>query len=171
MILSFSLQIVDRKKDLVKLQYGEYVSLGKVEAELKTSTLVDNVCVYADPTKLFAVCLLVPNPDHLNAMAEKSKVTNLLQYDHKLTADTLDGVSSDDLETLCSNAQMEKLYLGEMQKHGARCRLQKFEIPQRLKLISDVWMPDTGLVTAAFKLKRKNIQDRYQHLIDQMYSS
>ena len=60
----------------MKLQYGEYVSLGKVEAELKTSTLVDNICVYADPTKLFPVCLLVPNPDHLKAMAEKSKITH-----------------------------------------------------------------------------------------------
>lgn len=66
------LKIVDRKKDLVKLQYGEYVSLGKVESELKTCSLVDNVCVYADPNKLFAVALLMPNPDHLQAIALKS---------------------------------------------------------------------------------------------------
>ena len=65
-------QIVDRMKDLVKLQYGEYVSLGKVESELKTCSLVDNVCVYADPTKLYAVALLMPNPDQLKALAEKS---------------------------------------------------------------------------------------------------
>jgi hypothetical protein len=28
-----------------------------------------------------------------------------------------------------------------------------------------------GLVTAAFKLKRKDIQDRYQHEINRMYAS
>ncbi len=39
------LRIVDRKKDLVKLQHGEYVSLGKVEAVLKTCDVVDNICV------------------------------------------------------------------------------------------------------------------------------
>lgn len=55
--LNFLCKIVDRKKDLVKLQYGEYVSLGKVESELKTCSLIDNVCVYADPTKLFVVAL------------------------------------------------------------------------------------------------------------------
>lgn len=38
----------DRKKDLVKLQAGEYVSLGKVEAVLKSCPLVDNICAYAN---------------------------------------------------------------------------------------------------------------------------
>lgn len=38
----------DRKKDLVKLQAGEYVSLGKVEAALKNLSLIDNICAYAN---------------------------------------------------------------------------------------------------------------------------
>lgn len=38
----------DRKKDLVKLQAGEYVSLGKVEAVLKNCPLIDNICAYAN---------------------------------------------------------------------------------------------------------------------------
>lgn len=38
----------DRKKDLVKLQAGEYVSLGKVEAALKNLPLIDNICAYAN---------------------------------------------------------------------------------------------------------------------------
>jgi len=40
-------QLLDRKKDLVKLQAGEYVSLGKVEAALKNCSLIDNICAYA----------------------------------------------------------------------------------------------------------------------------
>lgn len=39
---------IDRKKDLVKLQAGEYVSLGKVEAVLKNCSLIDNICAYAN---------------------------------------------------------------------------------------------------------------------------
>ncbi|MEQ2171165.1 hypothetical protein GOODEAATRI_007914 [Goodea atripinnis] len=42
------LKIIDRKKDLVKLQAGEYVSLGKVEAVLKNCPLIDNICAYAN---------------------------------------------------------------------------------------------------------------------------
>ena len=52
------LKIVDRKKDLVKLQLGEYVSLGKVEAQLKTHHLVENICVYGDPYKKYTVALV-----------------------------------------------------------------------------------------------------------------
>ena len=47
-----TLRIIDRKKDLVKLQFGEYISLGKVESELKTCPIVENCCVYGDPTKV-----------------------------------------------------------------------------------------------------------------------
>lgn len=47
----------DRKKDLVKLQAGEYVSLGKVEAMLKNCPLVDNICAYANRCVFVCVCV------------------------------------------------------------------------------------------------------------------
>lgn len=59
------LKIVDRKKDLVKLQLGEYVSLGKVEAQLKTHHLVENICVYGDPYKKYTVALVSFNKSYI----------------------------------------------------------------------------------------------------------
>lgn len=50
-------------------------------------------------------------------------------------------------------------------------KLQKHELPAAVTLCKEVWSPDMGLVTAAFKLKRKDIQDRYQHDINRMYAS
>lgn len=52
----FSAAFPDRKKDLVKLQAGEYVSLGKVEAMLKNCPLVDNICAYANRCVCVYVC-------------------------------------------------------------------------------------------------------------------
>ena len=47
---------------------------------------------------------------------------------------------------------------------------EKFEIPTRLTLSPETWTPESGLVTAAFKLKRKCIQSLYQPSIDEMYA-
>lgn len=52
------LQIIDRKKDLVKNQGGEYVSYGKIEPVLKDCELIDNVMVYQDPLQGYAVALV-----------------------------------------------------------------------------------------------------------------
>lgn len=68
----------DRKKDLVKLQAGEYISLGKIETEFKTCPIVDNICVYADSTKQFIVALIVPNQKHLRDLAYMYGVSGTL---------------------------------------------------------------------------------------------
>jgi len=49
-------------------------------------------------------------------------------------------------------------------------KLEKYELPQKVKLVSEVWTPDTGLVTEAFKLRRKNIETRYLKDIMRMYA-
>ncbi|KAJ9583261.1 hypothetical protein L9F63_022394 [Diploptera punctata] len=148
-----AIKIIDRKKDLVKLQLGEYVSLGKVESELKTCPVVENICVYGDPTKQYTVALVVPNQSNLNKLGEKLGFAKL------------------NFEQLCSHSAVEKAVLQEIGEHGKKCKLEKFEIPAAVKLCTEVWSPDMGLVTAAFKLKRKDIQDRYQHEINRMYAS
>ena len=53
-----TIKIIDRKKDLVKLQMGEYVSLGKVESNLKIHALIENICVCARPIESFTVALI-----------------------------------------------------------------------------------------------------------------
>ena len=50
-------------------------------------------------------------------------------------------------------------------------KLAKFEVPGAVHLCSDIWSPDMGLVTAAFKLRRKPIEQRYKEDIDRMYRS
>lgn len=73
-----SYDVSDRKKDLVKLQLGEYVSLAKVETVLSMSKLVDSVCVYASSEQMFVVCLIVLNRKHGAQLAE-TYVTQISQ--------------------------------------------------------------------------------------------
>ena len=148
-----TLKIVDRKKDLVKLNHGEYVSLGKVESELKTCPLVENICVYGDPTRAHCIALVVPDRNKLTSLAE-----NL-------------GLTHSSFEEMCTNKTVIDSMLKELSQHGRKAGLEKFELPGAITLCTELWTPESGLVTAAFKLKRKPIQDYYQKDLNRMYGA
>jgi len=96
--------LTDRKKDLVKLQAGEYVSLGKVETALKLCPLIDNLCLYAESSKMFTVCLVVPNRKNLEALAQLIGIGNDVHWPE-----------------LCEHAVVEKEVLSQLQAHGLKC--------------------------------------------------
>ena len=70
---------------------------------------------------------------------------------------------------MCTNAVIAKEVLKEMSAHAKKVKLEKFEIPGAVSLCPELWTPESGLVTAAFKLKRKPIQDYYQKELKAMY--
>ncbi len=65
--------------------------------------------------------------------------------------------------------QVRKAVLKELQEVSRQKRLQRVEIPSGVYLDPNPWMPDTGLVTDALKLKRRIIQAHFQEEIDLMY--
>ena len=143
-----SLRIIDRKKDLVKLQGGEYVSLGKVEASLKIHPCVENLCVYADPRKLSTVAIVVPEKGFMEEKAGK------------------EGSKED----LCNDPKVVDAVLDALRQQGAQVGLERWEIPKAVTLTAVDWTPESGLVTAAFKLRRRQIQEKYQEEIDGLYA-
>lgn len=147
------LKIIDRKKDLVKLQFGEYVSLGKVESALKMIGVVENICVYGDSAKTFTVALITPNAKQLEQIGQSLNKN---------------GIS---FKELCTDSDVIKDIEGKITAYAKKVKLEKFEVPLKFKLVADTWLPDSGLVTAAYKLKRKNIQEKYQNDIDSMYDN
>ena len=149
-----SFKIIDRKKDLVKLQMGEYVSLGKVESVLKLNGLVDSLCVFAKPSESFTVAVVVPDQHKLSSLAKKLNLKEDVTFDN-----------------ICKDEKVVKEVLKEMTKQGLSMGLQKFEIPKQIHITSDLWTPESGLVTAAMKLKRKEIEQHYLIFISQMYGS
>uniref|UniRef100_A0A8B9JDE0 long-chain-fatty-acid--CoA ligase n=1 Tax=Astyanax mexicanus TaxID=7994 RepID=A0A8B9JDE0_ASTMX len=144
------LKIIDRKKDLVKLQAGEYVSLGKVEAALKNCPLIDNICAYANSDESYVISFVVPNQKQLQALAEQKGVKG-------------------SWEEICNRPDMEKEVLHIITEAAVTAKLERFEIPKKIRLSAEAWTPETGLVTDAFKLKRKELKTHYQEDIERMY--
>ena len=49
-------------------------------------------------------------------------------------------------------------------------KLERFETPQKIELVSEDWTVESGLVTDSFKLKRKNIQAFYAKQLKALYA-
>ncbi|KAJ6830190.1 long chain acyl-CoA synthetase 9, chloroplastic [Iris pallida] len=146
------LEIIDRKKDIVKLQHGEYVSLGKVEAALSVSPYVDNIMLHADPFHSYCVTLVVPARQALENWASKQ------------------GISFSDFADLCQKQEVVKEVQGSLVKAAKQARLEKFEIPSKIKLMPEAWTPESGLVTAALKLKREVIRKTFAEDLSNLYA-
>ena len=104
------LKIIDRKKDLVKLQGGEYVSYGKVESVLKTQELVENICIHADPSKDFCIAIMVPNRNALQELSET------LQVDPNAP-----------IEDLCKDSQVIQKVIETLRTYALQNGLEKFD--------------------------------------------
>ena len=132
------LQIVDRKKDLIKLQGGEYVSLGKVEANLKQVKGIGQCVVFAQSNQTFCVAIV--------SQPEKG----------------WDSVGGKPEEGALVSAIASKL---------KELGLARFEIPTKVKVDDTIWTPESGLVTASFKVQRNALRKQYNApggLLDQM---
>ena len=110
-------RIIDRKKDLVKLQFGEYVSLGKVESVLKTCSFVENICIYGDSSKSFVVALVCPDRLNMERLATRLGKTNL------------------SFSKLCSDRDVVGAVLRDLILHGRKLKLEKFELPGKLVIL------------------------------------
>ncbi|XP_027166593.1 long chain acyl-CoA synthetase 8-like [Coffea eugenioides] len=146
------LEIIDRKKDIVKLQHGEYISLGKVEAALITSSYVDNIIVYVDPFHNYCVALAVPSHQALEKWAEDS------------------GISHNNFSDLCNKTEAINEVQKSLSKVAKEAKLDKFEIPAKIKLLPDPWTPESGLVTAALKLKREQLKAKFKDELEKLYA-
>lgn len=131
---------------------NSFVIHTQVEAELKTSPYIENMCVYGDSFREHLIAIVLPNEPATRALATQ------LGFD-----------GDDKWSNLCNNATITGEITKRVIEHGKKAGLHKTEIPTAIKLCADEWTPDSGLVTAALKIRRKPIKERYQADIDELY--
>ena len=138
-----ALSIIDRKKQLVKLPSGKYVALGNVESILTQSKLAAMVCVLWRPSKNGIVAIMIPNELESFKKEQNLEKTRLLES----------------IETAVVKHWLEEF-------EGL---LPKYAIPKAVCLVDGPWTPESGLVTAALKIKRKAIEKHYQSQADKLF--
>lgn len=48
-------------------------------------------------------------------------------------------------------------------------KLDKFETPAKIALLPEPWTPESGLVTAALKLKREQVKTKFKDELERLY--
>jgi len=143
-----TLSIIDRKKNLVKLQSGEYIALERLESVYKSSEYVLNICIYGDSHEAYPVAIIVPVEKELHNLVAKHGIQTDRPTQHpKVRADVL----------------------ASLQALARTYKLASFETVQAVYVTDDEWTPENGMLTAAMKLKRAEVKKKYGIEIQQMY--
>ncbi|KAK1477146.1 AMP-binding enzyme [Colletotrichum cuscutae] len=147
------LKLIDRKKNLVKTLNGEYIALEKLESIYRAAAVVANICIYADANKAKPIAIIVPAEPALIKLAESI------------------GVQGSNLEGLVHDKKLQSAVLKELQNAGRSGGLSGIEIIEGVVMSDEEWTPQNDLVTAAQKLQRKKILEKYKSEVNKAYGS
>lgn len=137
-------RITDRKKDLLKTSGGKYVAPQKIEALLKTKGILSEAVVVGDNRK-YCVVLVTVDKEKLAAWSQRTG-------------------NAPDLHSETVQKEIQG-YVDEVNKD-----LASFESIKYFRVIDEEFTVDNGLLTASFKVKRKEVNKKYKDLIETMYA-
>ena len=145
--------VIGRTKALAKNSCGEYVALEALEAlYIQNEIAVANgVCIVASPLRPYCAALVLADETKCMKFAADRGI-------HAIWPDVLEHPSFVEQAT-ASFAQLAR-------KAGKR----PHEVVRRVKFIRDDWTPENGVFTAAMKLKRRAIDERYSAVIHDLFS-
>lgn len=116
------LKVIDRVKNLVKMQGGEYIALEKLESVYRGSHFVQNIMVYGDGEHSRAIAVIAPNEKVLAEEAQKL------------------GVDEHDMHT---NSKVVDTVLKDLVGAGRKAGLTGLEIVGGVVLVEEEWTPDS----------------------------
>lgn len=141
--------ITDRKKELFKTSGGKYIAPSPIEQMLRSSRFVNQAVLVGDGRK-FAAALIVPNFEMLDSYAKHKGLGVMTPGDY------------------CRNPQVINLFRRQIDK--ATEGLARFEQVKAFALLEKELSVEGGELTPTLKVKRRVIDEKYKHLIDEIYT-
>jgi long-chain acyl-CoA synthetase len=142
------LKITDRKKDIIINAYGKNIAPQPLEALLKSSPYVGTPVLIGDRRKYLSA-LIVPNFEKLERDA-----TSL-------------GINVQSRDELVNHAGVKKLIQDEIDRFNQN--LDRQEKIRRFALLPRDFSIEEDEITPSLKVKRKMIDKKYKHVIDELY--
>ncbi|KAK7194837.1 long-chain-fatty-acid-CoA ligase [Novymonas esmeraldas] len=146
------LRIVSRIKSLAKNALGEYIPMENLESlYAQVSLCVPNgVCVVVNSAKYY-ICAIA-------CTTESKAMVFAQQHDIK-----------GEWPTILKNPEFQRAATEAFRELATTAGRGKQEIIRYVRVVSDQWTPENDMLTAAGKLKRHSVAERYKDMIRAMY--
>ena len=142
--------MTDRKKEMFKVSGGKYIAPQMIENKLKESFFIEQAMVIGENEK-FASALISPNFEYLHDWCSQHKI------------------HFRDNEDLVQKKEVVAQLFKEVAVINKT--LGQHEEIKRFRLVCEEWTPQSGELSPTLKLKRNVVSKKYQHIIDEIYSS
>ena len=153
-----SIKTIDRIKSLFKLNQGEFLAPERIQIILSNSKYINQIFIHGESLYSFAVALVFPELKECIKFLNENKKLGDIDYD-KIN-----------LNDLSKNKIMEKEIVKDCDIIGRKQDLKGFELPKKIRIITEPFSLQNNLITPTLKLKGRNIQMKYKGLIKEMYN-
>jgi len=168
-----TLSIIDRKKNLFKTAFGEYIAVEKVESAYQKAPAVNQIWVYGNSFKSFVVAVVVPDALWAKDVLKKKGVwkdegenepaPTTLEFSEKFAS-----VCKENMEVLKKEVQKSmKDQEGELKRFE---RVKDIMLEVQLDDLLQGFNVENGLLTPSFKTKRPILLKRYVDELKVLYS-
>ncbi|KAL1883068.1 hypothetical protein VTK73DRAFT_9994 [Phialemonium thermophilum] len=151
-------KIIDRKKNVLKLAQGEYISPERIEnVYLGSTNIVSAAFVHGDPKESTLVAIFGVDPENFAPFASKILKTR---------------ISADDKESLkksMADPRVKRAFLNLLDEISKKHKFNSFERVRNCHLAIDPFTIENELLTPTLKLKRPQAAKAYRTEIDRMY--
>jgi long-chain acyl-CoA synthetase len=143
------IHITDRKKDIIVTAGGKNIAPQNIENLLKMNPGVSQAVLVGDRRK-YLTCLFTLNKDTLPKLCEQL------------------GLAILSVEEAAGNELVINKFQGYVEKVNAM--LARFETIKYFRILPHEFSINTGELTPTLKVKRKVVHEKYQSIIDVMYT-
>ncbi|WP_340106352.1 AMP-dependent synthetase/ligase [Rhodohalobacter sp. 8-1] len=143
------LEITDRIKHMIVNAGGKNIYPGPIEDMFKTSKWIDQLVVVGEK-QAYMAALIVPDFETLESHAKQNDI------------------SYDSIENLLEKESIINLFSKEVRSFSKE--LASHEKIRDFRLLPQEFSVETGELTPTLKVKRRVIEDKYGHLIEDIFS-
>lgn len=151
--------IIDRRKNVLKLAQGEYISPERLEGVyLSELGYFAQGYIHGDSVQTFLVGIFGVQPDAFAA------------YASKVLGRTISATDLDAIRSVLDDDKIRRAVLRDFEKVARKHKLAGYERIKNCRLMLDPFTIENDLLTPTLKLKRPPTVKKYRHVLDELYA-